>query len=55
MLAVLKQIDKEIAEGEKIADNRAQVDVLWAQIAPRIHALPALYAYATELAQAAPI
>lgn len=51
--AAQNQCEKEIAEGKKIADNREQADVLWAHIAPHIDALPALYAYATELAQAA--
>lgn len=53
MLAAQDQIDQEIAEEKKIADNREQADILWAHIAPRLHELPALYAYATEMAQVA--
>lgn len=51
VLAAQEQIDQEIAEGKKIADNREQADALWDDIEPRLAQLPELYAYATTLAQ----
>lgn len=44
---------QEIAEGEKIMAQQTTEEALWAEIAPRLDALPALYAYAAQLAQAA--
>lgn len=39
------------AEGEKVAAYATEAEALWADIAPRLTQLPALYAYAHELAR----
>ncbi len=46
-----KAEEHDIAEGEKIAANRATSEALWADIAPRLTQMPQLYAYARALAQ----
>lgn len=42
---------QELAEGKKLTAAAAEADALWADIGPRLPQLPALYAYAAELAR----
>ena len=43
--------EQDLAEGEKVAAAKAEAEALWADLGPRLPQLPALYAYATELAR----